>query len=84
LPAWWRGSRSGLAFTRTIQKLLIEIGEACSAYQDKAMGNLPCKRIQCDEIWSFCGAKEKNASPEKKREGWGDCLTWTGFAPTQN
>lgn len=65
----------------TIQKLLVQLGEACSIYQDKAMRNLPCKRIQCDEIWSFCGAKEKNASPEKKREGWGDVWTWTAICP---
>jgi IS1 family transposase len=65
----------------TIQKLLVELGEACSAYQDKVMRNLPCKRVQCDEIWSFCGAKEKNASPEKKRQGWGDCWTWTALCP---
>lgn len=43
----------------TINKLLVDLGTACSAYQDKAFVKLPCKRIQCDEIWSFVGCKEK-------------------------
>ncbi len=62
----------------TIQNLLIDLGQACSKYQDKVMVNLPCKRIQCDEIWAFIGAKEKNAKPEQKANGWGD--NWTGTA----
>ena len=52
----------------TVLKLLADIGEACSEYQDKVLRNLPCKRIQCDEIWSFCYAKEKNVPDEKKGE----------------
>jgi IS1 family transposase len=32
--------------------------------------------LQCDEIWSFVGAKAKNVSAEKKLEGWGDVWTW--------
>ena len=41
----------------TVTKLLVEIGQACAEYQDKALRNLNCKRIQCDEIWSFVYAK---------------------------
>jgi IS1 family transposase len=63
----------------TIQKLLVELGAACSAYQDKVFRNLKLRRIQCDEIWAFVGAKEKNTSLDKKREGWGDCWTWTAI-----
>jgi len=63
----------------TIQKLLVELGAACSEYQDKAFRNLKCKRIQCDEIWSFIGCKEKNATPEKKAHGYGDVWTWTAM-----
>src|SRR6202142_2173248 len=48
----------------TVMKLLADLGRACSIYQDKAFRNLPCKRIEADEIWSFCGAKEKNTTPE--------------------
>jgi IS1 family transposase len=65
----------------TVLKLLANIGQACVEYQDKALRNLPCKRIQCDEIWSFVGAKEKNASEEKKAEGWGDIWTWVAIDP---
>ncbi len=63
----------------TIQRLLVELGAACSAYQDKVFRNLKLRRIQCDEIWSFVGAKEKNASKEQKKTGWGDCWTWTAI-----
>jgi IS1 family transposase len=65
----------------TIQKLLVEIGRACSAYQDKTLRGLTCKRLQCDELWSFVGCKEKNATAEKKAKGQGDCWTWTAIDP---
>lgn len=51
---------------KSVIKLLIEAGKVCSHYQDIALQNLPCKRIQCDEIWSFVRCKEKNAMPAKK------------------
>jgi IS1 family transposase len=63
----------------TVTKLLVDAGKACMEYQDKALRNLPCKRIQCDEIWSFVGAKEKNATAEQKGEGWGDVWTWVAI-----
>src|SRR5438105_9301721 len=50
----------------TVVKLLCDLGRVCSDYQDKAFLNLSCKRLQCDETWSFCFAKEKNCSPEMK------------------
>ena len=55
----------------TIMKLLCDLGRACSEYQDKAFRNLRCKRIQCDEVWSFVGAKEKNCTEEMKAKGAG-------------
>lgn len=63
----------------TVMKLLSDLGAACSNYQAKVFRNLPCKRIHCDEIWSFVGAKGKNASAEKKAEGWGDAWTWVAL-----
>src|SRR5208282_4807112 len=64
----------------TIVKLLAEVAEACSAYQHKTLRNLTSKRIQCDEIWSFCYAKEKNVPRDKKgRMGFGDVWTWTAI-----
>jgi len=64
----------------TVIKLLRDIGAACTEYQDKVFRNLSCKRIQCDEIWSFCYAKDKNV-PKKKRGkfGYGDVWTWTAI-----
>jgi IS1 family transposase len=64
----------------TVIKLLAKVGQACAEYQDKTLRNLPCKRIQCDEIWSFCYAKEKNV-PEELRGtfGYGDVWTWTAL-----
>jgi IS1 family transposase len=64
----------------TVLKLLPEIGRACADYQDRALRNLKCKRIQCDEIWSFCYAKEKNVPTEKKGQfGYGDIWTWVAI-----
>jgi IS1 family transposase len=64
----------------TIQKLLADLGKACAEYQDKAMRNLPCKRIQCDEIWQFCYAKDKNVPADKRGIfGYGDVWTWVAL-----
>jgi IS1 family transposase len=64
----------------TILKLLADVGKACSDYQDKALQNLPCKRIQCDEIWSFCYAKDKNVPQGKRGQfGFGDVWTWVAL-----
>lgn len=64
----------------TVLRLLRKVGEACAEYQDRHLRNLPCRRIQCDEIWSFCYAKEKNVPDGKKGEfGFGDVYTWTAL-----
>lgn len=64
----------------TVTKLLVDVGTACAEYQDKALRNLPCKRVQCDEIWAFCYAKAKNAPAEMKACGKaGDVWTWTAI-----
>ena len=52
------------ASKNTIGKLLIELGAACAAYQDKHLRNLTCERVQCDEIWSFIAAKQRNVTPK--------------------
>lgn len=64
---------------KAISRLLVDIGEVCRSYQDEHFRDLSCRRLQLDEIWSFCGAKEKNAKPEKKANGWGDVWTWTAI-----
>lgn len=64
----------------TVIKLLVEVGIVCSEYQDEKMRNLDCKRIQVDEIWAFCYAKEKNVPKEvSNRRGVGDVWTWTAI-----
>src|SRR5258708_19880609 len=50
----------------TVLKLLPQIGRACMDYQYKALRNLTCKRIECDQIWSFCYAKDKNVPAHKR------------------
>ncbi len=64
----------------TVVTLLRDIGAACAKYQDIYLRNLPCKTIQCDEIWSFCYAKQKNVPENKQgRFGFGDVWTWTAI-----
>lgn len=63
----------------TILRLLAEVGDACEMYHDETVRNLTCVRVQCDEIWSFCQAKEKNIPDRKKRIGIGDVWTWVGI-----
>lgn len=72
-------SRTTGASKNTIVKLLRDAGRACSDYQDRVMRELPCKRLQLDEIWSFVGAKEKNVPYERKGVGIGDVWTWTAI-----
>lgn len=64
----------------TVLKLLIHVGTACAAYQDRVMVNLNCKKVQCDEIWAFVGMKQKNVPSELKGTlGFGDVYTWLGI-----
>lgn len=64
----------------TVVKLLADVGDACDAYHDENVRNLQCARIQCDEVWSFCYAKERNLKRELKgTEGVGDIWTWTAI-----
>jgi IS1 family transposase len=65
------------ASKNTIAKLLVELGDVCTRYQDEVMRNLPCKRIQADEIWSFVGAKQKNVTSANGAHG--DVWTWTAI-----
>jgi IS1 family transposase len=64
----------------TIAKLLVDLGTACDLYLNETLRNLPCKRVQCDEIWSFCYAKERNVPQDKRDQfGYGDVWTWVGI-----
>ncbi len=63
----------------TVTSLLLDLAEACAGYHDRYVRKLKVRRLQCDEIWNFVGAKAKNVSVEKKAEGWGDTWTWTAL-----
>ena len=64
----------------TVTKLLVGLGTACAAYQDKVMWDLPCKRLQADEIWAFCYSKSRNVPIDKQGQfGYGDVWTWTAI-----
>lgn len=62
-----------------VLRLLVELGTACAEYHDRHVRKVCVRRLQCDEIWSFVGAKAKNTRPEKKQQGWGDVWTWTAI-----
>jgi IS1 family transposase len=64
----------------TVARLLIAAGEACAKFQDQAIRNLNCKLVQCDEIWAFVGAKDKNVPTDKQGKfGIGSVWTWTAL-----
>jgi IS1 family transposase len=64
----------------TVLNLLRDVGSACADYQDRVLCGLKCKRIQCDEIWQFVYAKEKNVPADKKGKfGYGDVWTWVAI-----
>jgi IS1 family transposase len=64
----------------TVTKLLVDVGAACEIYQLEKLVNIKAKRIQCDEIWSFVGAKEANTPPNVRGQlGRGDVYTWVAL-----
>jgi IS1 family transposase len=63
----------------TVLSLLADLGKVCASYHDEHVRNVAAKRIQCDEIWSFCYGKDKNVSEEKKAVGAGSLWTWTAL-----
>jgi IS1 family transposase len=64
----------------TVERLLRELGAACATMQDEKLRDLPCKRIQCDEIWSFDYSKQKNVPVDNEGQvGYGDVWTWVAI-----
>ncbi|MGD1892792.1 MAG: IS1 family transposase [Cyclobacteriaceae bacterium] len=63
----------------TVTKLLVDVGRACMEFHNNHVVHVKSKRIQCDEIWSFCYAKQKNVPEEMKGSGAGDVWTWTAI-----
>lgn len=65
---------------RTVTRLVVELGAVCFEYQDRVFRNLYCKRIQCDEIWSYIGAKQKNVTPAMaEKRIVGDAWVWVAM-----
>ena len=69
------------AAKNTITKLLVEIGQAATDFQDRELRDLPCKVLEVDEIWAFCFyAKQKNVPEQfKGTPGYGDVWTFTAL-----
>jgi hypothetical protein len=64
----------------TVTKLLVDLGRACAAYHDDHVRDLVVQRVQVDEIWCFCYAKDKNVPADKRGEfGYGDTWTWVAI-----
>ena len=73
-------SRVAKVSINTVTKLMVEAGEACAAYHDETVQNVTAERVQCDEIWAFCYAKDKNVPRAKAApQGAGDVWTWTAI-----
>ena len=73
-------SRVAKVSINTVTKLMVEAGEACAAYHDETVRNVTAERVQCDEIWAFCYAKDKNVARAKSApRGAGDVWTWTAL-----
>jgi IS1 family transposase len=64
----------------TVTKLLVDLATVCDTFSRAKLVNLPCKRLQIDEIWEFCYAKEKNVPADKKGQfGYGDVWTFVAI-----
>jgi len=63
----------------TVLKLIADLGKACAQYHDENVRNVRARRVQCDEVWSFCYGKDKNLSDEQKGDGAGSVWTWTAL-----
>jgi IS1 family transposase len=63
----------------TVMKLVVDLGMAAEQFHNERVNNVRVRRLQCDEIWSFVGSKEKNTSADRKAEGWGNVWTWIGL-----
>jgi IS1 family transposase len=64
----------------TVDKLLKDAGAVAEAFHDRTVVGLQTSNLQCDEIWSFCAAKEGNIRRMKTvQPGAGDVWTFTGL-----
>lgn len=65
---------------KTVMRLVVEVGEFCAAYQDRAFRNLKCSRLQVDELWSFCYCKQRNVTADiVEKHVAGDVWLWSAI-----
>lgn len=73
-------TRATGASKNTVVRLLVDAGKVCAAYHHEHVRNVKSRRVECDEIWSFCYAKNANVATAKAApEGAGDVWTWTAI-----
>jgi IS1 family transposase len=72
-------SRMADVSINTVTKLLVDVGTPAAEFHDRDVRNVKVRRLQCDEIWCFVGAKAKNVTVEQKAIGWGDVWTWAAI-----
>lgn len=65
----------------TILRLMVRVSKACAAYSDVTLRDLPCQRIEMDEIWAYVGKKQKNITIDDDRELVGDQYTFVALDP---
>lgn len=65
----------------TIMRLGVRVGEGCAQFMDETLRNLNCERIQVDEIWAYCGKKQRHLTPTDDKERVGDVWTWVALDP---
>ena len=62
----------------TIMRLLVEVGAGCAVLMDEKMRELPCRRVQVDEIWAYVGKKQRQVKADDDKTRVGD--QWTFVA----
>lgn len=65
----------------TVMRLMVEVGTGCAAIMDEQMRELTCRRLQCDEIWTYVAKKQRQVKPEDDRREVGD--QWTSLPSTR-
>ena len=65
----------------TILRLMVRVAGACAAYSDRTLRDLPCERIEVDEIWAYVAKKQKNVGPDDNRWLVGDQYTFVALDP---
>lgn len=62
----------------TILKLLALAGEKCERIMADKIRNVEVRDVECDEVWSFIGKKQKRVRPDDNQL-LGDCYVWVGI-----